>query len=87
MRILFAAALLAAATPALADTTAGTVFAYDAKTGVLVMEDKTIWHLGADTIRPEDLADGDKVVIDFTSAGDDGVASIEAILMQSESGA
>ena len=46
MRTILAAAFLAAATPAMADTTAGTVFAFDTKTMTLVMEDRTIWQLG-----------------------------------------
>lgn len=87
MRILIAAALLAAATPALADTANGTVFAYDAKANILVLDDKTIWQLGANTIVPDMLTPGDKIIIDFTSAGDDGIASVEKITSQTEEGA
>lgn len=87
MRMLLAAAALAVATPVLADTTAGTVFTYDEDLGLLIMNDRTIWQLGTDTIRPETLAAGDKVVINFTSAGDDGVASVDMISMQTEQGA
>ena len=88
MRISVIAALAAlAATPALADTTAGTVYTFDAKTNVLVMSDQSVWHLGDDTIRPEAMKTGDKVIIAFTSAGDDGVVSIEMVSSQPESGA
>ena len=87
MRTLIAAALLAAATPALADTTAGTVFTYDAKSMTLTMEDNSVWQLDETTVLPETLETGDKVVIDFTSDGDNGVVSVEAITAQAEQGA
>ena len=87
MRTLLAAALLAAATPALADTANGTVFAYDAKTNILVLDDKTIWQLGENTIVPDMITAGDKIIIDFTSAGDDGIASVESVKSQTEEGA
>ncbi len=87
MRTLLAVAFLAAATSALADTTAGTVFTYDAKSMTLTMEDNTVWQLGPTTVLPETLETGDKIVIDFTSDGDNGVVSVEAITSQAEQGA
>ncbi len=87
MRTLFAAAFLAAATPAFADTAAGTVFTYDAKSMTLVMEDNTVWQLEPTTVLPETLETGDKIVIDFTSDGDNGVVSVDAITSQAEQGA
>ncbi len=87
MRTLFIAALLIAATPALADFATGTVTSYDAKTRTLVLDDKTVWQLGEDTLVPDMMAAGDKIIIDFTSAGDDGIASIQSITSQTEEGA
>lgn len=82
MRTLLAAALLAAAvsTPALADETTGTLVAFDRKANVIVMEDKTIWELSAETVLPDDLAAGEIVTIVFTSTGDDGVKSVDEIV-------
>ena len=65
MRTLLAAALLAAASPVFADTATGTVFAYDADAQILVLDDKTIWQLGDKTLVPEELTEGDKIIIDF----------------------
>lgn len=87
MRTFIAAALLAVATPALADTTAGTVFTYDAQSKTLVMDDNTVWQLGAITLVPEALTTGDKIYIDFTSDGDNGVVNVETIASQTEQGA
>jgi hypothetical protein len=87
MRTLLAAALLAAATPALADTANGTVFAYDADAHILVLDDKTIWQLGEKTLVPDMLTPGDKVIVDFTSDGDNGIASVQSITSQTEEGA
>lgn len=80
MRILLAAALLAIATPVLADQTSGVVLAYDRVDHIIVMEDKTVWPLGANTVVPDDLKAGDAVTIDFTSGGESGVASVEAVI-------
>ena len=80
MRILLAAALLAAATPALADSTTGVILAFDRQADVIVMEDKTIWQLNPTTLIPADLAAGDRITIEFTSAGDDGVRSVDALV-------
>ena len=82
MRILFAVALLAAATPALADTTTGTIVAFDRQADVIVMGDKTIWQLNPNTLIPADLAAGDTITIEFTSTGDDGVRSVDALVKE-----
>lgn len=82
MRLISAIALLASllATPALADTTGGVVVAYDRVDHVLVLDDKTVWDLTpAGDLVPEGLSAGDKVTIDYDSAGDSGVGQITAI--------
>lgn len=78
-RTIMAALLAAGATPALADETAGTVAAYDRVDRVIVLNDKTIWELPDTLALPDDLAAGDRIRIDFTSAGDSGVGKINAI--------
>lgn len=83
MRILLAfAAFAALATPALADTTTGTILAFDRKANVLVMNDKTVWQLSAQTVMPEDLEAGEVIKITFTSVGDDGVKSVDMLERQ-----
>ncbi|WP_417417282.1 hypothetical protein [Hoeflea sp.] len=67
-------------TPALADTTGGVVVAYDRVDHVLVLDDKTVWDLTpAGDLVPEGLSAGDRVSIDYDSAGDNGVGVITAI--------
>jgi hypothetical protein len=78
MRILFAAALLAAA-PAFADKTSGTVLAFDRVDGVIVLNDKTIWELGSETIVPEDLAAGDIVTLVYQTAGEEGSTKVDSV--------
>lgn len=80
MRYLLALAAFAAlATPALADETTGTIVAFDRKANILVMEDKTIWKLSDQTVIPDDLTAGETIKIIFTSAGDDGVKSVDQL--------
>ena len=80
MRVLLAAALLAAATlPAFADQTGGTVAAFDAATNTLTLTDKTVWILPKDTVLPEGTAPGDRVEIVYTSAADNGWVKITRI--------
>jgi hypothetical protein len=79
MRTLIAALLIATAAPAFADTTTGTIVAFDRQADIIVMGDKTIWQLNPDTLIPADLAAGDTVTIEFTSTGDDGVKSVDAL--------
>lgn len=84
MRILFAAAMLLAASPAAANTADGTVLSYDARTRTLVLDNKTVWHLGTDTIVPPSLAPGDRITLDYTYIGNSGAVSVEAITSQAQ---
>lgn len=84
-RIIGAAAVIAAVLPsiAFADTTAGTVVAYDRKANIVVLADKTIWTTkGSEKAIPENLKAGDRVVINFDSPGEDGVREIKSITIQ-----
>lgn len=78
MRILFAAALLAAA-PAFADETTGTILAFDRVDWVIVLNDKTVWELAADVAVPEDLAAGDKITLVYETAGEEGLTKIDSV--------
>ena len=73
------AALVALASPVLADETTGTIVAFDRKANIIVMEDKTVWRLSDNTTVPEDLAAGDTIKITFTSSGDEGVKSVDQL--------
>ena len=87
MRLISALALLGSmlATPALADTAGGTVVAYDRVDHVLVLDDKTVWDLApAGELVPEGLSAGNKVTIEYDSAGDSGVGKITAIAVESQ---
>ena len=77
MRLLpLALAALIAATPALADSTTGTIAAYDRQANVIVMKDKTIWRLAPETLVPANLEAGDVVRIEYASNGDSGWGKI-----------
>ena len=83
MRSLIAAALLAVtAVPAFADSTQGTVLAYDRVANVIVLEDKTVWSLETLKIVPEGLKAGDMVEINFTSNADNGWGRINAVTIK-----
>jgi len=77
--ILPAIALIATALPALADSTGGTVVAYDRVEGVIVLDDKTVWDIPDTLELPENLVAGDVITIDYTSNGDNGVGKYNAI--------
>ena len=81
MRALIAAALLYAVTPAFADSgsTTGKIAAFDRVSNIIVMEDKTVWQLNANTILPENLLAGEEVTIRFRYSGDNGVTSVDAL--------
>lgn len=82
MRLVPAVAILGSflSTPVLADTTGGVVVAFDRVDRILVLDDKTVWDLTpAGNLVPEGLSAGDKVTIDYDSAGDSGVGKIKAI--------
>ncbi|MHA3980090.1 hypothetical protein ACW9UR_20630 [Halovulum sp. GXIMD14794] len=72
MRVLLAAALLAVASPALADYTSGTVAGFDSRTNTLTLTDQTVWMLPKTTAVPEALTSGDRVIINFRSNADNG---------------
>lgn len=78
MRILFAAALLAAA-PAFADETTGTVLAFDRVAGLIVLNDKTVWELASDVAVPENLVSGDKITLVYETAGEEGLTKIDSV--------
>lgn len=67
------------AAPALADETEGHVMAFDRVSNILVLTDKTVWHIGPDVTVPADLANGDRVLIDFVSEGEEGVTEISSM--------
>jgi len=79
MRALLAAVLLAAATPALADSTSGTVAGFNPATHTLTLGDRTVWMLPADTAVPDGLAAGNRVVITYVTQSDNGWVKIVSI--------
>lgn len=78
MRIMIAAIAIFAAVPAFADSTSGTVRSFDAKANVLTLSDKTVWYLPSGLF-PADADVGDRIAIDYHSAGEDGIVSIDTI--------
>lgn len=82
MRTVITVAILGvmAASPALADSTTGTVAAFDRVDHILVLNDKTIWDLSSVVdLVPDNLRSGDKIKIDYTSAGDNGWGKVDSI--------
>ncbi len=77
--LLFIAALMALSAPALADSTSGTILAYDRLANVIVLTDKTHWLLNAKTLVPADLQAGDKIEITFNSDGDNGIGKVSEL--------
>lgn len=77
--LLPALAVLAAAGPARADETTGTVLAYDRLANVIVLRDRTVWQLAATLTVPEDLKAGDRIRIQSAPQGEDGVDKITAL--------
>lgn len=78
--LIVSAATLLFSTIAHADSTGGTVAAFDRVDSIIVLKDKTIWDVAAlkDKL-PEGLKAGDKITIDYNSAGDSGVGKLIAI--------
>ncbi|RYH02217.1 hypothetical protein EU805_10200 [Salipiger sp. IMCC34102] len=72
-------ALALLATPAFADSTSGTVLAFDRVDMILVMKDRTVWELPSDLELPEDLKANDRIVIDWDTNGDNGVGTFNSI--------
>jgi hypothetical protein len=80
MRIyLLSAALGLAALPAFADQSQGTILAFDRLAHVIVLTDKTVWNLPSDMVLPGDLAQGDQVLFDFESGGENGIVKIKSM--------
>ncbi|SMX38868.1 hypothetical protein MAA8898_01760 [Maliponia aquimaris] len=80
MRPMIAAAVAVLfALPALADETQGQILAYDRVSNILVLSDKTVWQLPATLEVPADLVAGDSVKLVYTTSGEDGVKSIDAL--------
>lgn len=80
MRLILAATLIASSAMAsLADETEGHVLAYDRKAGIIVLTDKTVWGLSDSLSLPEDLGRGDRVLIEYETAGEDGLTQIDEI--------
>ncbi|MEN3793293.1 hypothetical protein [Fulvimarina sp. MAC3] len=73
-------ATLFSATAAFADTTGGTIAAFDRVDSVIVLTDKSIWDVSSlkDKL-PENLKAGDKITIVYKSAGDSGVGKLVSI--------
>lgn len=80
MRFLLVASLAAAAAlPAFADETAGVVNSFDPVKRTLVLTDKTVWGLSADTAVDSDIQPGQRVRISYSTAGEDGITGILSI--------
>ena len=71
--------LVAISTPVLADEITATVIAFDRVDHVIVLDDKTAFNVAKPEMIPEGLKAGDTITISYTSDGDNGVKSIEAI--------
>lgn len=77
--LLFSAALSLVAVPAFADQTEGLILAFDRQANTIVLTDHTVWRLPSDLAIPVDLSQGDRVYIEFTSDGDNGVKAINEL--------
>ena len=63
-----------------ADSTEGTILAFDRKANIIVLKDKTVWTLeGSEAAVPADLKAGDRVKIDYSAEGEDGISKIDSI--------
>ena len=77
MRVLLSAiTLVALAVPALADEVTGSVLAYDRVDNIIVLDDKTI---PADFALPADLIAGEKIIIEFQGAAENGIGDLISI--------
>ena len=66
---------------ALADEITGEILAYDRVDHVIVLEDKSVWNMPETLDLPADLKAGDRIRIQFTSAGDSGVGKIDGVTL------
>lgn len=78
--LLLAFTAILVATPALADNVTGKVLAFDRVAQIIVLDDKTVWSLKdvGGTV-PDGLEAGDTVTIDFASAGESGIGTVNSI--------
>lgn len=76
---LFSAALALVAVPAFADQTEGLILAFDRQAHTIILADHSVWRLPADMAIPADLGQGDRIYVEFTSDGDNGVKMIDMI--------
>lgn len=77
--ILLTAALGLVAVPAFADQSEGTILAFDRVAHVIVLTDNTVWNLPKDLAVPEGLVQGDEVVFEFESGGENGMVKILSV--------
>jgi len=74
---------VSASPAAFADSTEGTVVAYDRKANIVVLDDKTVWTtIGSEDVIPATLQAGDVVTIEYVTSGDDGVQKIDSITIK-----
>ncbi|MEQ8778366.1 MAG: hypothetical protein RIE06_01800 [Roseibium album] len=76
LALLIAGSLMA---PALADETEGLILSFDRVDRIVVMTDMTVWQIPITIETPEDLGRGDRIHVEFDSAGEDGLTEITAI--------
>lgn len=81
--VLATSVVLAIAAPVLADQTTGVVQSFDAASGRLELQDRTIWTLPATLTLPV-MAKGDRIDIIYTSAGEAGIVSVDNVVMVSK---
>ena len=67
------------AAPAVADETEGLILSFDRVDRILVMTDLTVWELPETVETPADLGRGDRIQIEYATAGEDGLTAITAI--------
>jgi hypothetical protein len=73
------------AAPAFADSVKGSILAFDRVAGIIVLNDKTVWPLGdAAKTLPEGLKAGDTIEIDFTSAGENALSTVNSVTLATE---
>lgn len=77
MRLLLAAALSLLAVPALADSASGTVQSFDPGSGLLILQNNSVWKLPSG-IAPA-IHSGDEVTILYVPAQDQGAPVIESV--------
>jgi hypothetical protein len=78
--VLAAALTLAASLSVEADSTSGKIVSFDRVSGVIVLEDKTVWTIiPADLPLPDDLKAGETITIEFHTNGDNGYDKIISI--------